>query len=86
MNQQLQQENQKLQQENASLKTTLAIEVMHRQQLGAQLSNMTSSMQSMQVSFNETMQAIRGMNKAGNKDGINAKIDSLIGPEPEPAK
>lgn len=77
---------QQLQQENASLKTTLANEVMHRQQLGAQLTNVSNNAQSMQISFSEALQAIRGMNKAGDKDGISAKIDSLIGSEPEEAK
>lgn len=77
---------QQLQQENASLKTTLANEVMHRQQLGAQLTNVSNNAQSMQISFGESLQAIRAMNKAGDKGAISAKIDSLIGPEPkEPA-
>lgn len=74
---------QQLQQENASLKTTLANEVMHRQQLGAQLTSVSNNAQSMQISFGESLQAIRAMNKAGDKDAISAKIDSLIGPEPE---
>ena len=80
---------QQLQQENTSLKTTLANEVMHRQQLGAQLTNVSNNAQSMQISFSESLQAIRAMNKAGDKSAISAKIDSLLGPEPkepEPAK
>ena len=84
---------QQLQQENTSLKTTLANEVMHRQQLGAQLTSVSNNAQSMQISFGESLQAIRAMNKAGDKDAISAKIDSLLGPEPkepttqsEPAK
>lgn len=77
---------QQLQKENASLKTTLANEVMHRQQLGTQLTEVSMNAQSMQISFGESLQAIRVMNKAGDKDAISAKIDSLIGPEPkEPA-
>lgn len=78
---------QQLQKENASLKTTLANEVMHRQQLGAQLTEVSNNAQSMQISFGESLQAIRAMNKAGDKDAISVKIDSLLGPEPkEPAK
>lgn len=80
---------QQLQKENASLKTTLANEVMHRQQLGAQLTEVSNNAQSMQISFGESLQAIRAMNKAGDKDAISMKIDSLLGPEPkepEPAK
>lgn len=77
---------QRLQQENTLLKSTLAIEVMHRQRLDAQLMSLSSNTQSMQVSFGESLQAIRMMNKAGDKDAINAKIDSLIGQEQkEPA-
>lgn len=80
---------QQLQKENTSLKTTLANEVMHRQQLGAQLTEVSNNAQSMQISFGESLQAIRAMNKAGDKDAISVKIDSLLGPEPkepEPAK
>ena len=80
---------QQLQKENTSLKTTLANEVMHRQQLGAQLTEVSNNAQSMQISFGESLQAIRAMNKAGDKSAISAKIDSLLGPEPkepEPAK
>lgn len=74
---------QQLQKENTSLKTTLANEVMHRQQLGAQLTEVSNNAQSMQISFGESLQAIRAMNKAGDKDAISVKIDSLLGPEPK---
>ena len=74
---------QQLQKENTSLKTTLANEVMHRQQLGAQLTEVSNNAQSMQISFGESLQAIRAMNKAGDKSAISAKIDSLLGPEPK---
>ena len=77
--------SQQLQEEIKQLKDLLVNEVAARQQISAQLANMSNNAQSMQISFGEALQAIRGMNKAGDKDGISAKIDSLIGPEPAPA-
>ena len=79
--------SQQLQEEIKQLKDLLVNEVAARQQIGAQLTNMSNNAQSMQISFGEALQAIRSMNKADDKAGISAKIDSLIGPEPkEPAK
>ncbi len=70
---------QQLQKENASLKTTLANEVMHRQQLGAQLTEVSNNAQSMQIRFGEELQAIRGMAKAKDFDAILKKVNSIIG-------
>ena len=89
MSQQLQQENLQLRQENQQIKDLLVNEVSTRQQISGRLEQMSQSAQQMQMQFASAMQEIRGMNKAGDKAGISAKIDGLIGPEPkepEPAK
>ena len=75
--------SQQLQEEIKQLKDLLVNEVAARQQISAQLANMSNNAQSMQISFGEALQAIRSMNKADDKAGICAKIDSLIGPEPK---
>lgn len=85
MSQQLQQEIQQLRQEKQQIKDLLVNEVSARQQIAARLEQMSHSAQSMQMSFGNSLQAIRMLNKAGDKEAISAKIDSLIGPEPAPA-
>ena len=78
--------SQELQEELRQIKDVLINEVAAKQQLSARLEQVTKNAQSMQISFGEALQAIRSMNKADDKAGISAKIDSLIGPEPETAK
>lgn len=75
--------SQELQEELQQIKDVLVNEVATRQQLSARLEQVSKNAQSMQITFGEALQAIRAMNKTGDKDAINAKIDSLIGPEPK---
>lgn len=75
--------SQQPQEELQQIKDVLVNEVATRQQLSARLEQVSKNAQSMQITFGEALQAIRAMNKAGDKDAINAKIDSLIGPEPK---
>lgn len=77
------QELEKLQHENKQIKDLLVNEVAARQQINGRLEQMSQSAQAMQVQFAGAMQEIRVLNKADNKEAISAKIDSLIGPEPE---
>ena len=73
--------SQDLQEELRQVKNVLINEVSTKQQLSARLEQVTKNAQSLQISFSEALHAIRTMNKAGDKAGISAKIDSLIGPE-----
>ena len=75
--------SQQPQEELQQIKDVLVNEVATRQQLSARLEQVSKNAQSMQITFGEALQAIRAMNKTGDKDAINAKIDSLIGPEPK---
>lgn len=75
--------SQQPQEELQQIKDVLVNEVATRQQLSARLEQVSKNAQSMQITFGEALQSIRAMNKAGDKDAINAKIDSLIGPEPK---
>ena len=71
--------------ENDELKTALAIEVMHRQKIGAQLVNAAGEARAAHALLQDVLTEIRALNNSGNKEGVKAKIDSLIGPEPEKA-
>ena len=75
--------SQNLQEELRQVKDVLINEISAKQQLGARLEQVTKNAQSLQMSFGEALQAVRAMNKAGDSAAISAKIDSLIGPEPE---
>lgn len=72
-----------LKSENDELKTALAIEVMHRQKIGAQLVNTAGEARTARALLQDVLMEIRALNNADNKEGIKAKIDSLIGPEPK---
>ena len=72
-----------LKSENDELKTALAVEVMHRQKIGAQLVNAAGEARAARALLQDVLMEIRALNNADNKEGIKAKIDSLIGPEPK---
>ena len=74
-----------LKSENDELKTALAVEVMHRQKIGAQLVNAAGEARAARALLQDVLVEIRTLNNTDNKEGIKAKIDSLIGPEPEKA-